>query len=546
MYLDLRRNGFRFQIAVPSDLHGQLGKSPVRIPLGFMSAMSARQLARLLSGQAEKLFIAVRSGGLGTMQQNDMRDEIIRELTDMVDKLTDQAKRSAVIADRRVEVAIQKTEASIFIDQLRQQDEMNSKLKLLGGGIASIQAHVERTRDKASPEAAKLELALAALTRQFSELSNNVRTSLEGGPERPLLSVVLDQWTDIRSKLDISTKKVKTDYNRIKDFCGFAGDKPVNKYTYFDFQRWSNLLVMVPQNHDKIPAIRHLSREEAVEYNNTLRPSERLPTLTEKTIDTNYLSPLRVFFREAAAEHSFRSPLTDIEIRISSDAAESVARLPFSVAELNIWFATAAKNDRADMRWLPLLGSITGARIGELVFLQGKDVYRMETEDGIAQWVMDLRTKLVGEDGSEERRRIKNMSSRRLIALHECFETIGFIAYAKTRRANEWLFPSAFYHGKARVKDPADAASKRMNRMLREIGIHKTLELVFHSTRHNAKDFMRMAKIDERTHDLQTGHAFRNTSKAYGSKTLRAEELEVLRSLSLPKGLDLSPYLPET
>lgn len=542
MYLDSRRNGFRFQIAVPSDLHARIGKSPVRVPLGRISTMSARQFARLLSGQAERLFIAIRAGELGAMKQDDMRDEIIRELTDMVDKLTDQARRSAAIADRRIEIAVQKTEASMLIEQLRRQDEMGSKLERLGGGIASVKTQVERMREKASPETGKLEEALAALTRQFSELSQEVRTSLDGGPERPLLSVVLEQWIDIRSKLDIGIKKVKTDYNRIKDFSAFAGDKPVNKYTYFDFQRWSNLLVLVPQNHDKIPAIRHLSREEAVEYNNNLKPSERLPTLTEKTIDTNYLSPLRVFFREAAAEHSFRSPLAEVEIRISSDAAESVARLPFSVAELNLWFVTAAKHDRADMRWLPLLGSITGARIGELVFLQGKDVYRMEAEDGTAHWVMDLRTKLVSEDGSEEKRRIKNVSSRRLIALHECFDTIGFIAYAKTRRATEWLFPAAFYHGKARVQDPADAASKRMNRMLREVGIHKKLELVFHSTRHSAKDLMRMARIDERTHDLQTGHAFRTASKAYGSKTLRAEEIQVLRSLPLPNGLDLSPY----
>src|SRR5690606_34751456 len=111
-----------------------------------------------------------------------------------------------------------------------------------------------------------------------------------------------------------------------------------------------------------------------------------------------------------------------------------------------------------------------------------------------------------------KKRKLKNKSSRRLIALHTCFEDVGFIAYAQTRKSDEWLFPAAFYFGRTRVQDPADAASKRMNRMLKDVGIHVPLERVFHSTRHTAKDIMRLAKVDERTHDLQTGPAFKTPS----------------------------------
>lgn len=101
----------------------------------------------------------------------------------------------------------------------------------------------------------------------------------------------------MRRGLAIDEKKIKTDYNRINDFCEFAGNKPVNKYSYFDFQKWSNLLVRVPQNHNKIPEIREMTRQEAAEYNERLPLKKRLPTLTEKTIDTNYLSPLRIFLK---------------------------------------------------------------------------------------------------------------------------------------------------------------------------------------------------------------------------------------------------------
>ena len=54
---------------------------------------------------------------------------------------------------------------------------------------------------------------------------------------------------------------------------------------------------------------------------------------------------------------------------------------------------------------------------------------------------------------------------------------------------------------------------------------------------------MRIARIDPRTADRQTGHAVKNVADGYGSKKLRVDEVEVLVALPLPDGLDWSPYL---
>ncbi len=542
-YLEIHRNSYRFQIAVPADLKYLIGKSPLRMPIGRIPALAARRVARVLSGHAEKLFTAVRMGDFGAVTQDDLRDEIIKELSEMVEALINQLQDVTASADKRVELAVRKIELSMRTEHFQQQKDFSTKLQKLGGSLANVQEQVKNLPSRpGSKKIDALEDAVSALARQMLSLTQNVETSLDGGRPRPLLLDVLEDWTQMRRGLAIDEKKIKTDYNRISDFCDFAGNKPVNKYSYFDFQKWSNLLVRVPQNHNKISEIREMTREEAADYNDRLPSKSRLPTLTEKTIDTNYLSPLRTFFKDMAAEYEFRSPLSDVEIRISAAAAESIERQPFGTPELNRWFKHAAKETRADMKWLPLLGSVTGARIGELIYLQGKDVYQMSASDGSQYWVLDLRTNIITNEGTEKKRKLKNKSSRRLIALHSCFETAGFIAYAQTRSADEWLFPASFYYGKTRVKDPADAASKRMNRMLREVGIHAPLERVFHSTRHTAKDIMRLAKVDERTHDLQTGHAFKSPSQSYGSKSLRKEEIEVLRSIPLPDGLDLSPY----
>ncbi|WP_435269710.1 site-specific integrase, partial [Shinella sp. BE166] len=380
---------------------------------------------------------------------------------------------------------------------------------------------------------------LEALSAKIASLNSAVEIMLDGGRPGPLLSVALEDWFSVRSGLGIDQKKIDTDYNRVKDFIGFSGDKPINKYRFLDFQSFANLLARVPASYSVKPEFRGMTQVQAVFHNDNLPLHKQHKTLTGKTIETNYLSPLNMIFHDMCAHHGFTSPLANVTVRISADARDSTARLPFEVAELNRWFAFAALEDRGDNKWLPLLGTVTGARVGELIPLQRKDIYQVEG----GHWVLDLTTDLTDIEGLPVARRIKNKSSRRIIAIHQSIVDAGFIDYVKSFPKDGRIFPWAFHHGKKAVKRPADAASKRLNAQLKKVGIHKEIESTFHSTRHTAKDIMRVAKIDQRTHDKQTGHALKTVSDNYGAKTLKREELEVLAVLPLPEGLDLSPYL---
>jgi integrase len=537
MYLDRRGNGYRFQIAVPADLQARVGKSPIRIQLGHVRVWTARRAARLLSGHAEKLFIAIRSSRGGKMEK-DPRDLIIAELTAQLDALVDSFNQYKKSAEDLRESAASAARLEAENAHLREMGELSAFVGSIADGMQVLEGRVRSLPKRGQADAAN---ALAVLQDQMAALAGKVQLSLEGGLPRPLLSQCLDDWTAIRRKTAVDKKKIDTDFNRISDFIKFAGDRPANKYRFFDFQRWSSLLTRVPSRLGTMPRFRGMTHAEAADYNDRLKePTDRL---TEKTIETNYLSPLKHFFRQIAAEHEFRSPLADADISISGE--ESVQRQPFSVDALNRWFAHAANEERADHKWLPLLGSITGARIAELINLQGRDLYQMRNKDGTAYWVLDLRYDLVAADGGRLKRKLKTKTARRLIAIHQIFVDAGFIAYAQSRGATDWLFPAAFYHGKERVVDPAGAASKRMNRMLEDVGIHKPLEQVFHSTRHSAKDFMRLAHVDRRTNNLQVGHALGDVSEYYGSKLLVKEEMQVLSVLPLPEGLDLDPYLKQ-
>ncbi|MCJ9723563.1 site-specific integrase [Agrobacterium sp. SHOUNA12C] len=536
MYLTHRKSGFRFQIAVPTDLQTRLGRTPIRIPLGNIPAADARRRARLLSGHVERLFIAARARALRGGDMTDIRDKVIAELQAQLQELTEQFQEYQETSERLLAVEVHTARLSGQNEVMTLLQPVGAQLGMLADGMQAVEKKVRSLPKKEQADAAD---ALTAMQTQMAALAEKVQMSLDGGMPRPVMSECLETWTKVRRGTAIDGKKVDTDYNRIRDFIRFAGDKPVNKYGFLEFQDWSSLLTRVPANLSVRPEFKGKTHQQAADYNDRLK--KPLQRMTTKTIETNYFSPLKTFFRQMAAQHDFRSPLAEANVAMSGRA--SVERRPLNVDELNLWFRHAAKQGRAEMKWLPLLGAITGSRIGELVFLQGKDVYPMQNRSGTRSWVLDLRTDLTADDGTTDERELKSEAARRLIAIHEIFVTVGFIKYAQSRRADDWLFPAAFYHGKKRVVDPADAASKRMNNMLKKIGVHEPRKVVYHSTRHTAKDIMRLARVDDRTNDLQIGHALVTVSRKYGSKILVPEELEVLSVLPLPDGLDLSPYL---
>ncbi len=483
-------------------------------------------------------------------QKQDPRDIIIAELQAEVDYLMRTMKEVADVTDQVMEeqdrlhaIELENQGLRLRAESHERENTFKREVNAVYSSFIDTQTSVLQTlqggRASATATPGSVQNQLEALARKMASLNQSVEIMLDGGHPGPLLSEALEHWFKVRSGLGLDQKKVDTDYNRVKDFISFAGDKPINRYRYLEFQEFANLLAHVPAKFSMKPEFKGMTQFEAAAHNRSLDPRKREKTLTGKTIESNYLSPLNMIFHDMCAHHGFRSPLANVSIRISHEARASTERLPIEVPELNKWFEQAAKESRGDSKWLPLLGTVTGARIGELIWLQKKDIYRVE--GGI--WVMDLTTDLIDAQGIPVARRIKNNSSRRIIAIHQAIVDAGFIEYVQSFPKDGWIFPWAFHHGKNEVKRPADAASKRLNAQLKKLGIHKEIEQTFHSTRHTAKDIMRVAKIDQRTHDMQTGHAQKTVSDSYGAKTLKADQLEVLVALPLPEGLDLSPYL---
>lgn len=539
-FLTRRKSGTRFQIRVPRALEATFGTTPIRINLGLIPARDARRWAIALAEEALRGF-----------ERNMSRAAIEKRLAELTDEIQNLRKRKKTADFRSLGLQEGIDTYRTFTVQEQGYTEHDEKLLLTLGTSSQIYASIiqrlEQIQDGLNndllavdgEEGARTLAIVEDLKAQFAVFSGQMQQVASPNPKSPVLSSVIPEWLKVKSDQGIAEKNVKEQGARIKDFIDFAGDRPIEDYGFLDFQKFVNLLARVPSNWNKLPAFRSGSLSQAADRNDQLPANRRHSTLAQKTIEAKYLSPLRNLFRAQCAHFKVPNPLSDAKVHTPVTATESIERSSFTVEDLNVWFATAARESRPDMKWLPILATLTGARIGELIYLQGKDIF--ELEPGL--WVADLTTALINSLGEEEKRKLKNKASRRLFALHSALGEIGFIRYAAERKKEAWVFPHAHGLGKKLVKDPSDAASKRLNRQLRRVGVHKTLEITFHSSRHSAKDIFRDGGLDQRLHDQQTGHAPRSASDNYGSKRLRALDAKLIAALPLPEGLDLSPYL---
>ena len=419
MHITKHGNQWRFQIRIPSDLQQFIKRSILRKNLGSISKRDAKSRGRILAGFCQIRFtkLTVRATMGAKVPNSELSDferdfERIAQSNDIIVE-ADKALKQLLRTEEEVERGIQK--------------------------VISAFEHDLAQKEKTAGEEA---------FAKFQSLIPALRGPIE--PDRPTFTHELPLWVIKRSKEKAVGQNARDGRkSACLDFVGHVGDKPLNHYKFSDFQKFADLLVRVPANYKKKPDLKDFSLTEVADFNDALPEPKRHETLVGKSILDNYLSPLKVFFQAMGVAHDFRSPLNDGVVRVSSAAREGVERSPLSVVDLNKWFVHAAAQTRSDEKWLPLLGTLTGARIGELINLQGKDILQIE----IGEFVLDLTKGILERDGTTSKRKLKNKSSRRYIAVHERLVEIGFMEYARSRLPEEWIFPEAHRLGAAGRKN---------------------------------------------------------------------------------------------
>ncbi len=520
-----RPSGFVFQLHIPQRFVESLGRTPIRIRLGPLPRAEANWFARILAGRGTVMLergmgrdVLSRSLAALAAELEALRKEEFRAGVRALPTWFEEGEDPELIVHHQARRKIHEAQRDTLRGVRQRLDGLGAALSQDGAAWEAERAMHDRLVDR-----------LASTT---SALPASVEVAQ--GPSTPLLSTTIDAYLSRKREDEVGKAHVDGLPRRFRGFIEHVGDKPIDQYTASDLQSFTSTLARVPATWSKEAEIKDLSARAASEWNIARR--QPLPRMSETTIRLGYARPIRTWFAWLALEHRFPNPFAGMRLAVPKSAKNSVRRKPLTMPELTRWLAYAERQSRPDDRFLPLLGFLTGARIAELVFTQARDLRQF----GDA-WALSLAEPLI-VDGREVRRPLKNANSARLVALHDTLVEAGFIKWAMDRPPNGWLFPHLH---QADIVRPSDTASKRMSRSMKAAGVHEPLVKVFHSLRHNSRDWLeRVVKLPDSIVRRQMGHAAEDTAETYGEDPLLPEEVQRIARAPLPEDLDITPYLP--
>lgn len=274
-----------------------------------------------------------------------------------------------------------------------------------------------------------------------------------------------------------------------------------------------------------------LENESAID---TLERSKRtnLKPLADKTLREGYVAVVKAALRSGMTKWGYRDPFAGVSLRYSKGHRKSKPTVPLSSVQLNCIFEEGVKSGYIDNTLLPLLGHLTGRRLGLLTYLKGSDI-REKFEN---VWIAET-DGIVEVDGVWKRVPYKTGDSLNYFVLHDFLREIGFIDWAK-RRGDQFLFPDLI-----RLKDPAGRASSYMGRLFEKAGIEKGRREVFHSLRSGKIDDMRSKKIDDRARKMQVGHALGDDEHSnYGSRVITEDHAFEIAFAPLSERVDYTVF----
>jgi integrase len=247
--------------------------------------------------------------------------------------------------------------------------------------------------------------------------------------------------------------------------------------------------------------------------------------------------------REGELDHlpTFKNPFKGIKLVV--DRRQEDNRTPFTQADLTAIFATGifTKGERPRgggdeaAFWLPVLGLLTGARLGELAQLRIGDV-KQDRESGL--WFIDI--------GTAGGRTIKTATSRRKVPLHPHLIEMGFLRYHQFLLERGGRLEADLWPGiKSDIASQKAAAwSKWFGRFLRKVAKVEDGNKVFHSFRHSFKDMSREATDDLELRNALTGHSTEGVGSTYG-EGFRLKALgAVVEKIEVPEAVKRLSWSP--
>lgn len=529
-YLWKKTNGYFFQHRVPQHLVQTFQKSHFRLWLGDISARDAKQCANQLASHLQM--------GFAVGADRKALERSLLELQKQYKKVSHEkfwallrsgkGREDAEYAitdeerDNFLKYSLEQAATSKTYEKVQKQlQDLEAVLKMDVAAIfAEREAYAHALQAVASINSLPAPAAPLLISEPVPEIDERTITA------DTLLSAAGKIILDNRKEAKEGAPKADDRYQErlttsLAAFIDIVGDKPLSYYLPMHIQDFANVMSKIPKNRSKYEYFKGLSLKEIAQKN--AKRKEPIQVLTASSVQSSISEILNLWSRMTAGVAGVRD-LKSYRITMPSAARKNVVREGLPASSLNVWIedAFAINTVRYEYKkYMLLVGLLTGMRLGEIVYLQPKDIV-----DYDGHTVIDLRQPIVLR-GKTIDRALKTETSPRIVALHPYLHECGFVHWAQRRR--DWIFGEV-----QKADDPADAASKQMSNWMRKLGIHEPYRQVFHSLRHNAKHWLRNG-TNKLIADKQCGHASDSVADSYGFSVLQADEIALIEALDLPK-----------
>jgi integrase len=368
-------------------------------------------------------------------------------------------------------------------------------------------------------------LKVIELNYDLSSLDKNLITHNGTREPRRTLTDCIEEFISEKKR---GWKDPHSYINETKDYrpklmllAEIVGDVLVKNITKSDIVKYKNVLFRLPSNRNKKPMYSKRTIEQLIEMD--ISPHDLLSNTTISNHFVKVASFLSWLSENDLAEYNLCSPLKRV---IKKDKSDSELRSEFNGSDLSALFNNnyylEGRHRYQSHYWIPLLALFTGARLNELCQLDSTDIVKI---DGI--WCIDV--------NSKNRKRLKNLSSARVIPLHSTLIVkLSFLDFVKSQ-TNQKLFPelkeSQVGHGQS--------FSKWFNRTYRKnVGVGQCQERKdFHSFRHTfANYFKQMEDVQEYRVSEILGHKGNSTItySRYGKNSSLESKKLLIESLEYP------------
>lgn len=340
------------------------------------------------------------------------------------------------------------------------------------------------------------------------------------------LSQAHEKWADEHIAGGGSPKSVRDFGIYVRRFIELHGDMPIAHITKRHVREYKDAMLKLPVRASG--PLRKMTVPHQLEY---MREHPEIQTLSPRTVNDRALGAISAVLGWAEA-NDFIEQNPAARVKVKAVKVSKTVRLPYTVDDLNtiFRFPVYTNGDRPQAgggeaaKWLPLMGTFTGARLEELGQLTVDDI---REEQGVAYFDMTA-------TGQGKRR--KTESSKRRVPIHSKLIEMGFLDYVEQMRkqGHSRLFPALV----SQDEKVTAAWSKWWGRYARKHGGFDKLK-VFHSFRHAFKDALREGGVQEEVSDALTGHAPTTEGRKYGGNGYPLKRLkEGIEKLCYP-GLDV-------